>query len=51
MLFDLPGQVELFMMHSSLQKICEALSKQAHFRLAAVHLVDSHLCTDASKCV
>uniref|UniRef100_A0A7S0RHC1 GPN-loop GTPase 2 n=1 Tax=Chlamydomonas leiostraca TaxID=1034604 RepID=A0A7S0RHC1_9CHLO len=48
-LFDLPGQVELFTQHASLQAIVKTLTDRAHMRLAAVHLVDAHLCTDAPK--
>lgn len=48
-MFDLPGQVELFTMHGSLKAVCKHLADRAHMRLTAVHLVDAHLCTDASK--
>jgi hypothetical protein len=41
--------VELFTQHSSLKRILEALSKEADMRLAAVHLVDAHLCTEPAK--
>jgi len=49
-LFDLPGQVELSTNHNSLKKIIEKLGKSG-FRLAAVHLCDSHYVTDAAKYV
>ncbi|KAG4303889.1 hypothetical protein PORY_002706 [Pneumocystis oryctolagi] len=47
-LFDCPGQVELFTHHSSLQNLVSKLEKM-NYRLAAVHLVDAHYCTDPSK--
>ncbi|KAH8827258.1 hypothetical protein DL96DRAFT_1498797 [Flagelloscypha sp. PMI_526] len=47
-LFDIPGQVELSTNHESLKRIVERLTKKG-FRLAAVHLCDSHYITDASK--
>ena len=47
-LFDLPGQIELFTHHLSLRRIVDQLGKW-NYRLAAVHLVDSHYCSDASK--
>jgi len=49
-LFDLPGQVELSTNHNSLKRIIEKLGKSG-FRLAAVHLCDSHLVSDAAKYV
>lgn len=48
-IFDLPGQVELFMMHDNLKQIIGTLTDKWHYRLCAVSLVDGHLCTDASK--
>mmetsp|Transcript_20684 Transcript_20684/g.57737 ORF Transcript_20684/g.57737 Transcript_20684/m.57737 type:complete len:313 (-) Transcript_20684:887-1825(-) len=48
-LFDLPGQAELFMMHDNLKHILDIITQKWHYRLTAVHLVDAHLCTDASK--
>lgn len=47
-IFDCPGQVELYTHHDSVKNIIEALGK-LDFRLAAVHLVDSHYCNDATK--
>ncbi|XP_042297020.1 GPN-loop GTPase 2 isoform X2 [Sceloporus undulatus] len=47
-LFDCPGQVELCTHHNSLRNIFAQLAKW-NFRLAAVHLVDSHYCTDPGK--
>ncbi|KAJ3215381.1 GPN-loop GTPase 2 [Clydaea vesicula] len=48
LIFDFPGQVELFTHHESVKKIIEALVK-LNYRLCAVNLVDAHHCTDASK--
>lgn len=47
-LFDCPGQVELCTHHSALKNVFAQLAKWG-FRLAAVHLVDSHYCTDPGK--
>ncbi|CAL8354971.1 unnamed protein product [Arctogadus glacialis] len=47
-LFDCPGQVELYTHQSSLKNIFSQLSKW-NFRLASVHLVDSHYCADPAK--
>ena len=41
--------MELFTQHSSLRRVLDALGAQLHVRLTAVHLVDAHLCTEASK--
>ncbi|XP_060065537.1 GPN-loop GTPase 2-like [Ylistrum balloti] len=48
LLFDLPGQVELYTHHNSVRSIVTQLQKW-DYRLVAVHLVDSHYCSDASK--
>ncbi|XP_033750685.1 GPN-loop GTPase 2-like [Pecten maximus] len=48
LLFDLPGQVELYTHHNSVRNVVRQLQKW-DFRLVAVHLVDSHYCSDASK--
>ncbi|XP_066915323.1 GPN-loop GTPase 2-like [Clytia hemisphaerica] len=47
-LFDCPGQVELYTHHTSVHSIVDRLGK-LDIRLVAVHLVDSHYCSDASK--
>ncbi|KAM7083188.1 GPN2 GTPase, partial [Ciconia maguari] len=47
-LFDCPGQVELYTHHDALKNVFVQLAKW-NFRLAAVHLVDSHYCTDPGK--
>lgn len=48
LLFDLPGQVELYTHHTSVRNIVAQLQKW-DYRLVASHLVDSHYCSDASK--
>ncbi len=44
LLFDLPGQVELFTLHGSLRRIVDVLTRKWRYRLAVVQLVDAHLC-------
>lgn len=48
-LFDLPGQVEIFTHHESLRNIMAKLVKALDLRLTVVHLVDSFHCSDPSK--
>ncbi|CAL1530741.1 unnamed protein product [Lymnaea stagnalis] len=50
LLFDFPGQVELYTHHNSVKTLLEQLTTW-DFRLTAVHLVDSHYCTDPGKFV
>ncbi|XP_053310464.1 GPN-loop GTPase 2 [Spea bombifrons] len=47
-LFDCPGQVELYTHHPALPQILRCLGEWG-LRLCAVHLVDSHYCTDPAK--
>jgi GTPase SAR1 family protein len=47
-LFDFPGQVELFTHHSAVKDILDGLEK-ADYRLVAVNMVDAHYCTDPAK--
>jgi len=47
-LFDMPGQIELYTCHTSVQTVVQRLMQGNH-RLAAVHLVDAHHCADAAK--
>lgn len=47
-LFDCPGQVELFTHNKAVRNIFAQLVKW-DYRLAAVHLVDSHYCSDPAK--
>ncbi|CAN6442106.1 unnamed protein product [Victoria cruziana] len=49
LLFDFPGQVELFFLHQNAKRIINKLIKKMDLRLAAVHLVDAHLCSDPGK--
>ncbi|KAG0345292.1 GPN-loop GTPase 2 [Podila humilis] len=46
--FDCPGQVELYTHNDAMKRILERLGKIG-YRLCCVHLVDSHYCTDAAK--
>ncbi|XP_071993140.1 GPN-loop GTPase 2 isoform X1 [Engystomops pustulosus] len=48
LLFDCPGQVELYTHHPALPSILRQLQSWG-LRLCAVHLVDSHYCTDPAK--
>ncbi|RPB12512.1 hypothetical protein P167DRAFT_523040 [Morchella conica CCBAS932] len=47
-IFDCPGQVELFTHHGSLRNIFLRLEKMG-YRLVVIHLVDAHYITDPSK--
>ena len=55
LLFDLPGQVELFTSHDAVREIIQELTGKnskndsLDLRLCTVHLVDGHLCADPSK--
>ncbi|XP_038715865.1 GPN-loop GTPase QQT1 isoform X2 [Tripterygium wilfordii] len=60
LLFDFPGQVELFFLHSNAKNVIMKLIKKLNLReefhwvlhfmqLTAVHLVDAHLCSDPGK--
>lgn len=48
-IFDLPGQVELYCHHKSLNNIFNKLTNDGNIQLCVVHLVDSHHCSDAGK--
>lgn len=48
LLFDFPGQVELYTHYKCVRNILAQLQKW-DYRLVSVHLVDSHYCSDASK--
>lgn len=48
LIFDLPGQIELFTHHSSIKNIFEKLQSLG-YHLCAVHMVDSHYCSDPTK--
>lgn len=49
LLFDCPGQVELYTHHDSMRNIFSRLTADWKHRLAVVHLVDSHYCSDPGK--
>ncbi|CAH2068820.1 unnamed protein product [Thlaspi arvense] len=57
LLFDFPGQVELFFLHSNAKKVINKLpillehNGLSSMQLTAVHLVDAHLCSDPGKYV
>ncbi len=52
LLFDLPGQVELFNVNDALKDILrEMTSAKWDLRVCTTHLVDSHLCADPGKYV
>ncbi|CAH0546596.1 unnamed protein product [Brassicogethes aeneus] len=48
LIFDMPGQVELFTHHASIKNIFTKLEKLS-YHLCAVHMVDSHYCSDPTK--
>lgn len=48
-LFDCPGQVELFTLHSGMKRVITTLSETWNYRLAVVQLIDAHLCSDPAK--
>lgn len=47
-IFDCPGQVELYTHNDSVRNLVSHLESSG-FRLCAVHLVDSHYCSDPGK--
>jgi len=47
-LFDCPGQVELFICNDSFKRIVSKIER-LHFRLATVHLIDSFHIQDPAK--
>ncbi|KAH3682723.1 hypothetical protein WICPIJ_006313 [Wickerhamomyces pijperi] len=51
LIFDCPGQIELFTHHSSLSKIFRRLTKDLDLRLCVVNLVDSFYITTPSQYV
>lgn len=50
-LFDCPGQVELFTHHNSMRTITQVWEREWKMRICVVNLVDSHCCSDAGKFV
>lgn len=49
-LFDCPGQAELYTHHNAVKGVLAQIDKLG-IRLATVHLIDSHHCTDPTKYV
>ena len=49
LLFDFPGQVELYTHGTSVQKLLQVLVKQLDLRLCAVNLIDATFCANATK--
>lgn len=49
LLFDFPGQVELYTHNSCVKNILGKIIKVLDCRLVAIMLIDSHSCADASK--
>src|SRR3989338_750944 len=41
-IFDMPGQIELYTHYNVVRDICDKLTNVWHFRLCAVNLVDAH---------
>ena len=50
LIFDCPGQVELYTADDNMKSIIDHLTSQ-DLRLTCVNLVDSHHCSDAGKFV
>lgn len=50
-IFDCPGQVELYTHHQAVRDMLHTLEQQHGTRLCVVHLLDSHHCTDPGKFV
>ena len=46
LIFDLPGQVELYTNHYSLRNVIQKLMKNINWGLAAIHIVDGIWLTD-----
>ena len=49
LLFDLPGQVELYTHSTCVQQLLHKLSTLLDLRLTAIQLIDAHYCADANK--
>ncbi|EDQ86702.1 uncharacterized protein MONBRDRAFT_38320 [Monosiga brevicollis MX1] len=48
-LFDCPGQVELYTHHSAMRDFLHTLQHKWHFRVCTVNLIDSYMCSDAGN--
>lgn len=51
LLFDCPGQIELYTHDNTMRKIVHELQDVHNYRLAAVHLVDSFYCSQPTTFV
>lgn len=49
LLFDCPGQIELYTHHGSVHRIIEALIKRMDLRLCCVNLIDSYYCANSAN--
>lgn len=49
LLFDLPGQVELYSHSKAVPRLLEKLVKALDLRLVAIQLIDSHYCTEPAN--
>jgi GTPase SAR1 family protein len=49
LIFDLPGQVELYSHSNTVPRLLEKLVKVLDLRLVAVQLIDSHYCTEPAN--
>lgn len=49
LIFDLPGQIELYTHSTCVQNMLRRLVQALDLRLTVVQLIDAHYCTDASK--
>jgi len=49
LLFDCPGQIELYTHHQSMRNILEKLQQKGKYRLTTLFLVDSFHCSSASN--
>ncbi|GFE53588.1 GPN-loop GTPase 2 [Babesia ovis] len=51
LLYDIPGQIELFTHHTALRDIIDTLQRKHDHRLTGLNLIDSTLCADPFKYV
>lgn len=51
LIFDCPGQIELYTHHETVRNLVHALGDSHSLRLVAVHLLDAHHCAEVSKYV
>ncbi|XP_050540605.1 GPN-loop GTPase 2 [Daktulosphaira vitifoliae] len=48
-LFDCPGQIEIYTHHNSMKNIMLAIKNELDLRLCCVQLIDGHYCSDPGK--